>query len=102
MHPSKTYRTTPERENLLFAEQRGFGVWVINGTADDDNMPVIATAPFYLDKTSHESGHVLPTVKAHLMKDNTLGMFVYRKIRTDCLASQIALYLYVCSPETAP
>lgn len=83
MHPSKSYRGTPEEENLLFAEQRGFGVWVINGTAEDGDSPVIATAPFYLEPFSyvdgcnggHEKGQeqVISTAKAHLMKDNTLG-----------------------------
>jgi hypothetical protein len=78
MHPSKGYRSTSDNENLLFAERRGFGVWVINGNVtDDDSAPVTATAPFWTPSESKsepekgvcdENEKELPTVKAHLIE----------------------------------
>lgn len=71
MHPSKSYRSTPEEVNLVFAERRGFGVWVISGKPEaDNNAPVISTAPFYMTHSNKEDEY--PIVKAHFMKDNPI------------------------------
>lgn len=70
MHPSKSYRSTPDKENLNFADKRGFGVWVISGNDTNDHAPVIASAPFCMVPSDVENEY--PTVKAHLMKDNAV------------------------------
>lgn len=80
MHPSKSYRTTPEDANLLFADRRGFGTWVVNGddAVEENSFPLMATAPFFMipagckmDQTDGKR-EGLPEIKGHLMKSNPL------------------------------
>ena len=68
------YKEVSLKENLTFAEKRGFGTWIVNGP---NGGPVLATAPFYIENWREDGDfRSFPTIKAHLSRSNAFVKYL--------------------------